>query len=47
MTKDEILKVFYQQQIAALVETCSDSDLLDLIYRLLLNENNNTSRARL
>lgn len=38
MTKDEILKTFYQQQIAALVEKCNNSDLLDLIYRFLLNE---------
>ena len=39
MTKDEILKAFYQQQIAQLVESCNDSDLLDLIYRLLKNNN--------
>lgn len=38
MTKDELLKAFYQQQIAALIETCSDSDLLEIIYKLLLNE---------
>ena len=40
MTKEELLKQFYIQQIAALVEKCSDTDLLDLIYRLLTNNNN-------
>ena len=39
MTKDELLKTFYQQQIAQLVESCKDVDLLDLIYRLLKNNN--------
>ena len=38
MTKDEILKVFYQQQIAQLVESCNDSDLLEIIYKLLNNK---------
>ena len=37
MTKQEILKAFYQAQIAALVESCADVELLDLIHRLLLN----------
>ena len=39
MEKAEILKQFYIQQITALVEKCADSDLLDLIYRLLKNNN--------
>lgn len=38
MTKDEILTAFYRQQIAALIERCGDGDLLDLIYRLLIQE---------
>ncbi len=37
MNKDEILKAFYLAQITALIEKCSDLGLLDLIYRLLLN----------
>ena len=38
MTKDEILKAFYQQQIAKLIENCNDSDLLEIIYKLLINK---------
>ena len=37
MNKDEILKQFYITQVNALIERCSDLGLLDLIYRLLLN----------
>lgn len=37
MNKDEILKAFYIAQITKLIEQCKDSDLLDLIYRLLMN----------
>lgn len=37
MTKEELLKAFYQQQIAQLVESCNDSGLLEIIYKLLLN----------
>ena len=39
MTKDDILKAFYQQQIAALIEQCTDTGLLDFIYKLLKHEN--------
>lgn len=38
MTKDEILTAFYRQQIARLVDQCTDADLLDLIYKLLKQE---------
>ena len=45
MDKAEILKVFYKQQIATLAERCADSDLLELIYKLLLNEATPTPTA--
>jgi len=38
MDKQELLKAFYIAQIALLVEQCTDPALLDLIYRLLKNE---------
>lgn len=42
MDKQQILLAFYQQQIATLAERCTDSDLLDIIYKLLKqNETNN------
>ena len=41
MTKQEILKAFYQSQIATLAEQCSDVDLLDIIYKLLKQGNTN------
>jgi hypothetical protein len=40
MTKQEILIAFYQTQIAALADSCTDADLLDLVYRLLKSESN-------
>ena len=38
MDKQEILKAFYLSQIAKLIERCDDLSLLELIYRLLINE---------
>lgn len=41
MDKQTYLKAFYISQITALIEQCKDQSLLDLIYRLLINEQNN------
>ena len=38
MDKQTYLKAFYIAQITALIEQCTDQALLDLIYRLLQNE---------
>ena len=38
MTKDSVMRAFYAAQIAQLVERVEDIALLDLIYRLLKNE---------
>ena len=40
MNKSEILKAFYQTQIQTLAETCSDVELLDIIYKLLKQNTN-------
>jgi hypothetical protein len=40
MDKQTYLKAFYISQITALIERCADQSLLDLIYRLLSNEQN-------
>ena len=40
MDKQTYLKAFYIAQITALIEQCADQALLDLIYRLLTNEQN-------
>ena len=38
MDKQTYLKAFYVSQITALIEQCTDQALLDLIYRLLIQE---------
>lgn len=38
MDKQTLLNQFYITQITRLIELCSDQSLLDLIYRLLLQE---------
>ena len=38
MDKQTYLKAFYIAQITALIEQCTDQSLLDLIYRLLIQE---------
>lgn len=38
MDKQTYLKAFYISQISALIEQTTDNSLLDLIYRLLLQE---------
>lgn len=40
MDKQTYLKAFYIAQITQLIEQCTNQSLLDLIYRLLSNEQN-------
>lgn len=40
MDKEQVLKAFYISQITQLMERCTDTSMLDLIYRLLNNEIN-------
>jgi hypothetical protein len=40
MEKEKILKAFYQSQITEMIERCTDTTLLDLIYKLLKEEEN-------
>ena len=39
MEKETLLQAFYRSQIATLCETCTDTALLDLIYKLLKEAN--------
>lgn len=39
MEKETVLKVFYKSQITELIDNTKDISLLDLIYRLLTEEN--------
>lgn len=38
MDKQTILKEYYRAQINALIDSAKDTALLELIYKLLLNE---------
>lgn len=40
MDKQTILKEYYRAQINALIDSAKDTALLELIYKLLLNEDN-------
>lgn len=39
MEKETVLKAFYKSQITELIDNTKDISLLDLIYRLLIEEN--------
>lgn len=45
MDKQTMLKAYYKAQITNLIESANDISLLDLIYRLLVEENKKTNQG--